>query len=148
MTATVELSAGFASARKNTPDTPGCPNCAFGIRHDSPPVDLALPSYLSRLMQWRLAPSSSATAGWAAGSPWANAWRRTSRRMTTACALMQQRRERRIAAMFANAQVPPKIPPSDIQSYVEIAGAERGRKPALDAVREFTEFGQSNQNRG
>ena len=46
-------------------------------------------------------------------------------------------RERRIAAMFANAQVPPRFRHLTFKSYVEIAGAERGRKPALDAVREF-----------
>ena len=61
--------------------------------------------------------------------------------MTTACALMQQQHVNAIAAMFANAQVPPRFRHLTFKSYVEIAGAERGRKPALDAVREFYRFG-------
>ena len=54
---------------------------------------------------------------------------------------MQQRQGRASLACSQIFQVPPRIPASDIsKSYVEIADAERGRKPALDAVRKFYRF--------
>ena len=143
MTETVELFGGLRISEEKYARHAGCPNCAFGIRHDSPAVDLALPSYLSRLMQWRAGTIQfcDCEAGQLARRGLERLAENQSAyddslRIDAAAA-----RERRIAAMFANAQVPPRFRHLTFKSYVEIAGAERGRKPALDAVREFYRFG-------